>query len=391
MAECALPARATRRARRVFLCAGIAAASAPDIDLVYTGLAESPIGYLLHHRGHSHTLPGLLMLGLVIVGILRAIPATWSQIETIQLRCALLIGAALASHLLMDAANNYGTLLLYPFSTRWVHGDAIFILEPWLWVILGSALVLNARRMAWRLTTILLAATLLGAVTYVALISTGTLVVLVGAAGMMTWLLRAADARRRAAIALTGTALIFALLLGLSQAARAQGTRAATQSADTQIIDIVLDANAAVPWCWSMLTLERPTHGPEHELLARRGTLSLLPSLWPVSSCATYRILTRTQPADPTSTTAAAWHRAWHIDARDLRAVYTDDCRARAWLRFGRIPFLSETALFDLRFENPVSDNISVMRRNPPQPVCPEHIPEWTPPRADILMALPDE
>ena len=40
----------------------------------------------------------------------------------------------------MDSANSYGTHLLYPFSARWIYGDAVFVLEPWLWLILGAAL-----------------------------------------------------------------------------------------------------------------------------------------------------------------------------------------------------------------------------------------------------------
>ena len=60
-----------------------------------------------------------------------------------------LIGAALLGHLLMDTANGYGTHLFYPFSARWIYGDAVFVLEPWLWVILGATLALNASRF-WR-------------------------------------------------------------------------------------------------------------------------------------------------------------------------------------------------------------------------------------------------
>ncbi len=67
-------AHALSRTRTAFIRAGIVAANAPDVDLLYTGITEAPLGYLLHHRGHSHTLPGLVALGLVIWAGLRLLP-----------------------------------------------------------------------------------------------------------------------------------------------------------------------------------------------------------------------------------------------------------------------------------------------------------------------------
>ena len=50
MAECAVPRGALARTRTVFIAAGVVAANAPDVDLLYTGLTEAPLGYLLHRR-----------------------------------------------------------------------------------------------------------------------------------------------------------------------------------------------------------------------------------------------------------------------------------------------------------------------------------------------------
>ena len=38
--------------------------NAPDLDFVYAGITERPFGYLLHHRGHSHTVPVGLAIGV---------------------------------------------------------------------------------------------------------------------------------------------------------------------------------------------------------------------------------------------------------------------------------------------------------------------------------------
>src|SRR5450830_2180671 len=48
------PAQRTRRA--LFLFTAWFASNAPDLDLILTRLLPSPFGYMLHHRGHTHTL-----------------------------------------------------------------------------------------------------------------------------------------------------------------------------------------------------------------------------------------------------------------------------------------------------------------------------------------------
>ena len=169
MAECAVPRGASARTRTVFLTAGVVAANAPDVDLLYTGITEAPLGYLLHHRGHSHTLPGLAVARPRAVAGLRLLPWVRAAMRGTERRWILLIAAALLGHLLMDTANGYGTHLFYPFSARWIYGDAVFVLEPWLWVILGATLALNASRL-WRVLVALLA---LGPL--VALVSVGLL------------------------------------------------------------------------------------------------------------------------------------------------------------------------------------------------------------------------
>jgi inner membrane protein len=44
-------------------------------------------------------------------------------------------------HAFMDFTNVYGIRPLLPFSNRWFYGDLVFVVDPWIWLILGAAAV----------------------------------------------------------------------------------------------------------------------------------------------------------------------------------------------------------------------------------------------------------
>ena len=54
------------------------------------------------------------------------------------------------SHVALDLLNTYGVRLLMPFDRRWFYGDALFIIDPWLWLALGAGVWLARRHGASR-------------------------------------------------------------------------------------------------------------------------------------------------------------------------------------------------------------------------------------------------
>jgi inner membrane protein len=382
--ECVAPKGATARTRALLMGVGIVAANAPDIDLVYSNIIEEPLGYLLHHRGHSHTWPGLAALGLLIWGGLRLFPSTREVARGSRSRWLWLLAAALASHLVMDTANGYGAHLFYPLSSRWVYGDSVFVLEPSLWAILGATLALNAGR-TWRLTIVLLTLFLIGTLAYMTLLPTVVavlilVVVTAAAVAVRTW-----DRKQRAASVLLLTAAIFLMMAGVSRAAKAEARRAVAERGGGEVIDVVADANPGTPWCWAVLTLERTSRDPHGTLVARRGTVSLLPSLWSAPACASARLGASRWSTDVPATDVMVWHRVWTIDLESMRALYASNCRVRAWLQFGRVPYLDNGAIVDLRFENPIGQNFTPMTIDSGQRGCPSYLTDWVVPREDVL------
>jgi inner membrane protein len=52
------------------------------------------------------------------------------------------------SHVFLDYLNNYGVRWLSPLDWQWFYGDAVFIVDPWLWLALGAGIWLARRQRA---------------------------------------------------------------------------------------------------------------------------------------------------------------------------------------------------------------------------------------------------
>jgi inner membrane protein len=119
------------------------AAEAPDLD-VLSGLRGRAFG-LAHHRGFTHSLLGVPLDAVVVVGFVYLIWRLWNRKTNnpnLPPRWGLLFFyACLAglSHILLDFTNNYGVRPFWPFSEKWYSWDIVFIIEPvmLLFLILG--------------------------------------------------------------------------------------------------------------------------------------------------------------------------------------------------------------------------------------------------------------
>src|SRR5215204_4090593 len=140
----------------------VAAANLPDIDIV--ALARGPAFYLQHHRGITHSIVGTLALAVALPLLFFAGERLWARLRGHEPRarlkglllCSLLLSA---SHLLLDWTNSYGVRPLLPWDGRWFYGDLLFIVDPWVWLLLGGACSLLAttrwRAAAWGLPALL--------------------------------------------------------------------------------------------------------------------------------------------------------------------------------------------------------------------------------------------
>ena len=143
----------------------VLSANAPDIDFISAFFGDR--WTLLHyHRGITHSILGTFLLALIIPVLFSLgdlFISRWRrQARSLRLR-GLLVASMIvgATHPLMDWTNNYGVRPLLPWSGKWFYGDLVFIIDPFLWLILGTTVFLLTSRSRWQLLLWSLLATIL--------------------------------------------------------------------------------------------------------------------------------------------------------------------------------------------------------------------------------------
>ncbi len=378
-----MPGGATKSKRRLASGAGTIAANLPDLDLVYTSVTPAPLGYLLHHRGHTHTVAGLAVLAGALVLAYRLLPPVRNLRTRERLRLWTLIVAALATHVLLDALNSYGVHPFWPIDPNWYYGDAVFIFEPSLWVLLGLAVAFNGQRRTRFLTTLpvlIFPVTMasMGVIPIEALASIGSVAV------PYVWMMRRLSPRARAGIALTASMLVIATLVPISRAARHSAVGALAPHLRGRLVDVIMTPNPASPLCWAVIGIELDEAGGRYVLW--RGTLSLAPSWKAPTACASHRF-------DGTPDARIIGNGRFAVGDEigqsldTLRDLNRSDCWVRAWLQFGRAPVIAPREIFDLRFGERVGQNFTLMRLAGDSHAsrCPPNATNWGVPRADLL------
>ena len=382
LAEVALRDHAPLPRRRLFLAAGILGSNLPDLDVLYAGITPAPLGYLLHHRGHTHTLLGGALQAALLAAVFLGVPAVRRLVAAEPGRFGALVAVSLFGHLAMDAWNSYGVHPFHPADRRWYYGDAVFILEPWLWVLLGVAGAFNATTRPARVALVALVTLLPGGLALVGLVPGRGLAILAAGGLAFAWVMRRASPRTRAGAALAGSVLLATALFALSRRAHAEVTARLEPERRGEIVDLVLSPNPGSFSCWAVIAVEK--HDSAGEYVLHRGTLSLLPDWQPPTECASYRFARGRERG--TAGPSLAWNERIRAPLASLRDLSGRDCWVRAWLQFGRAPYVREGVIRDLRFDNGAG-NFTAMEVAPEGAArgCPPHMTSWAMPRLDLL------
>ena len=127
------------------------AANLPDLDVLVFLTDTSAVSF---RRGWTHGILAQLTLPLALTAVMwlaGRVRRGGLHDDGTPLRVGwlmLLSYLGLYSHILLDFLNNYGIRLLAPFDWRWFYGDAVFIVDPWLWLTLAVGIWLARRQAA---------------------------------------------------------------------------------------------------------------------------------------------------------------------------------------------------------------------------------------------------
>jgi inner membrane protein len=119
-------------------------ANLPDVDVLsFLGGGDFALGF---RRGWTHGIPALAVLPALLAVVLLA----WARLRRHEsdappLEVGWLLGLcylATLTHPFLDWLNTYGMRWWMPFRDTWTYGDSVFIVDPWLWLLLGSGWIL---------------------------------------------------------------------------------------------------------------------------------------------------------------------------------------------------------------------------------------------------------
>lgn len=122
-------------------------ANLPDIDAVAMFLGSDAALY--YRRGLTHGVVALILLPWLLTGALMLYDR-WVRLKRDPQKTPVKPWGLLAlsyvgvlSHPFLDWLNTYGIRLLMPFDGRWFYGDALYIVDPWLWLLMAIGSVLT--------------------------------------------------------------------------------------------------------------------------------------------------------------------------------------------------------------------------------------------------------
>ncbi|MEO7361057.1 MAG: metal-dependent hydrolase [Gemmatimonadaceae bacterium] len=373
-----------RNFRAVATTVGIIAAELPDSDLIYAGprLGMGSLGYLLHHRGHTHTVL-FAVIGALLVWLAALALSRDSRRAPMRIPLLVLALVGTMSHLALDYTNNYGIHPFWPVVNTWYYGDAVFIVEPWLWIVSIPALYLFYRGRTARAVLALLLGIILVASWAINMVTRDVAIAFSIATLVWFVVLQATTPARRVGAAIGAWVFVELVFMNASLRAR-DAVRAAVGETYR---DVSLTPLIGNPLCYSAIVVEADST----TYRVTDATVAPFASIRGASTCAgeprggtgSKKLSTRN------STEGIRWGSESQQPLADLINIVRTSCEAAAAMEFIRVPVWQETQadsvqLGDARFGSANSGFATVTASLHPTS-CPRFVPGWTSPRADVL------
>jgi inner membrane protein len=168
------------------------------------------------------------------------------------------------THPALDWLNNYGLRWLMPFDGRWFYGDAVFIIDPWLWLLLGGGALVTysqsrAARVRWAVFFAAASVLIFANTALVPLLAVALWLVGLAVLAAARWRLRAAApvALERTAQAALALAAVYIVTLVAASAAARSDVRVATAAEGIAAEEISFAPAPANPFRGDVVVMTR--------------------------------------------------------------------------------------------------------------------------------------
>ena len=394
-----------RKYSRPILLASLIANNLPDLDFAYTRITTSAsgerIGQILHHRGHTHTLAFALPGAAILAALLRWLSG-FKSLKSLNAPFGVLFFAAalgISTHVFADSWNNYGVHPFWPFWNSWIYGDSLFIVDPLIWAIgLPFAYFRFSSKFVRALIFTLLGGLLYLMVQYRATHWGSVALWLVSVVvSFKLWRNWFQGHRQQSTAWVLVLLLIPVFFLRSFSISMDQRTRLWLRHAfGTTVLDVSLTPLPLNPFCWTGTSVETD----RTDYVARRFTVAFASWLVPASLCpsifssakftADLKPVTQSKALEFEKAGLFQWVGETRLPLERLRSFYDHNCEFSAVMKFYRVPFIKRQGagqwiVGDLRYDRSEGRDFPEMIINDPPGKCPRFVPNWTPPREDLL------
>lgn len=377
--------------RPVLYFASIFANNFPDLDFLFSLIDPTKLGYLLHHRGHTHTFlwiwPQVLILLLGIFLFCKFRQYIFTKTQWLVLTLLVVVGFHL--HVGLDFLNSYGVHPWAPLDRNWFYGDILFIMEPFVWFSLLPMVLLSLQRkwIAWTLVGLATALMFYGFT--VNIISwLNVLIVILFFSGLY-YSLRFKKTKRQLLVTLLVVVSVIGSFWSAGHAVKYHLKRDAISFVEGGgvILDIMATPLPGNPFCWSFHVLEVR----DNIYRVHTGVFTHSPFGRGVMSCPSFPTekhipATSEHPLKKYSKgDAAYWTDIYEQSVNELLQPYESHCRFRYWLQFARFPFRTGDIYNDLRYARRAKNFSTLDLKEYNDSQCPVLPTSWVPPRQDLI------